>query len=259
MQKQLITVCFYIIFPFVLYGQIINQRDAAGLKQGYWEAEDISGMPVYKGYFKDDKPVGKMTRYFPTGEVRVIMDYDDKSVMARTQFFWHNGTVAAKGVYINTKRDSVWLFYNQNGTLSSRVEYSSGKRHGVERKFYMEGNDIAEEINWKDSIKHGAWNQYFQSGQLKFTVTYIDGKLEGQYVSWYPDGKKEVEGMYRNGTPDGEWKRYHENGEYISTIKFDRGTITNMEEVEEDEHMFFRKATDLEEYLPERTLEDLFR
>ena len=258
MLKKLFVFCF-IILTGVAYGQTINRRDAAGLKQGYWEAVDSRGMPVYRGYFKDDKPVGKMTRYFPTGEIRVIMDYDNTGVNARTQFFWTNGGIAAQGVYINTKRDSVWVYYNQNGALSSRIEYSAGKRHGTEQKFYPDGITIAEEFTWKDSIKHGTWKQYFANEQVKFTANYIDGKLQGVFTSWYHDGTKEIDGMYRDDEPDGDWIRYQENGEYATTIKFDMGNITNLEELEEAEHLFFRKATELEEYLPERTIEDLFR
>ena len=197
MLKKFFSFCF-IILTGVVCGQTQNQRDAAGRRQGYWEAIDSRGMPVYKGYFKDDKPFGKFTRYYPTGDVRIIMDYfDNTGVNARAQLFWSGSqTIAAQGIYINTLRDSVWLFYGQDGTLLSRVEYSKGKRNGKEQKFFPDGITEAEEINWKDSIKHGPLKQYFDNGQLKLMVTYINGSLEGQYISYYDDGQKEIEGIY---------------------------------------------------------------
>ena len=259
MLKRLFSFFLLIILTCAVYGQTKNQRDAAGLKQGYWEAVDRSGMPVYRGYFKNDKPVGEMTRYFPTGEVRIIMHYDDTGVNARARLFWQNGRPAAIGIYINTKRDSIWLFYAQNGKLSSRVEYSAGEKNGTEQKFFSDENVLAEEINWKNGIKHGAWKQYHANERLKLSANYINGALEGAYVSFFPNGIKELEGVYRNGVPDGEWIRHKDDGEYAITIKYDKGTITNMEDLEEAEYIFFRKATEAEEYMPEPTIDDLFR
>ena len=118
-KNQKITLLFIIgysviqLFSYSLLGQTINRRDADGLKQGFWEAVDSRGMPVYRGTFKDDKPVGEMKRFFPTGELRLIMNYDNTSNFARVRFFLPNGRLAAQGNYIDNKRDSVWIFYNQ--------------------------------------------------------------------------------------------------------------------------------------------------
>ena len=258
MLKHFFAVLILIILTGVAYGQPKNQRDAAGLRQGFWEAVDNRGMPVFSGYFKDDKPIGEMTRYFPTGGVRSIMNHDDTGVNARARLFWPNGEIAAQGIYVNTQRDSVWLFYNQIGTLMSRIEYKEGKQNGIEQKFYPNGI-IFEEVNWKDSIKHGEWKQYFNNGQLKIAVNYINGSLEGQYTSFYLDGNKEIEGVYKDGVPHGDWIRYKENGEYAVTIKYNNGTIMNPDVLEEAERIFFEKAIDPELGLPERTIEDLFR
>ena len=245
------------LFSYSVFGQTINQRDAAGRKQGYWEAVDSRGMPVYRGYFKDDKPVGEMKRYFPTGELRVILNYDNTSSFARVRFFMPNGKLAAQGNYIDSKRDSVWLFYTQSQTVATRVEYVAGKRNGIEQKFYASGN-VAEETVWKDDLKDGAWKQYYDNKQLKLTAIYINGKIEGGYKSYYSDGNIEVEGFYRNDMPDGDWIRHDENGSQ-TTIKYDKGTITNLEELDENEQIIFTKWTEQEQNIPEPTMEDLIR
>ena len=258
-MKRLLIGCIFIVWAGMVLSQTKNQRDADGRKQGYWEAVDRNGKLVYSGYFKDDRPVGEMKRYFPTGGVRVIMNYDDTGTKARARFFGQNGELAADGNYINTQRDSVWLYYNKYAkTLSHRVEYTAGKQNGKAQSFYPDGN-IAEEIIWKDGIKDGACKQYFNSGQLKSTGIYISDKLEGAFASFYPSGKQEIEGAYRHGAPDGEWKRYDENGKLTSTIKYAGGKITNLEEMEAAQREFFKKVAEQEGRIQEPTIEDLMR
>ena len=257
--KRLSAGLLFIIFAGMVYGQTKNQRDAAGRKQGYWEAIDNRGSLVYSGYFKDDKPVGELKRYFPTGQVRVIMNYENEGRIARALFFWQNGEFAARGNYIDAKRDSVWIYYSYyTKTVSHRVEYAAGKRNGKEQAFYPSG-DVAEETNWKDDMKNGTWKQFFDGGQLKVTATYVDNKLEGLYTACYPNGTKEIEGFYRNDVPDGEWKRFDEKGNQVLIIRYAGGRITNQDELSAEEKEFFRKVTEQEGRIKEPTLEDLMR
>jgi len=259
MRKRLFIGWLVILLAGAAYGQTKNQRDAAGRKQGFWEAVDSKGKLVYSGYFKDDKPVGEMKRYYPAGGVRVIMNYDNSSTKVRARFFWQNGELAAHGNYIDTKRDSVWLYYSYHTkALSQRVEYTAGQRNGKEQNFYPNGN-VAEETIWKNGLKNGYWKQFFENGQLKSTATYVNDLLEGAYMAWYPDGKKHVDGAYRHDVPHGEWKRYDEKEKLASTIKYADGNITNLDEVEAAEQEFFRKVMEQEGRIKEPTIEDMIR
>jgi antitoxin component YwqK of YwqJK toxin-antitoxin module len=256
MRKQILITFLFIILTGMVCGQTKNLRDAAGRKQGYWESVDSRGKPVYAGYFKDDKPVGEMKRYYPAGGVRVILHYSNDGISAHARFFWENGKPAAQGKYINTKRDSIWLFYNQNNVLSSRAAYSDGNKNGQEQKFYKNGN-IAEEIFWKNGLKDGTWKQYYNNGKMILEATYIGNKLEGEFKSFLSDGSKELDGFYSNGSPDGEWKRYDANGNTQITIKYNKGTITNMAELKDSEVGSFLKLMDEERFIPEPSIEDM--
>ena len=258
-QKRLFIAWLALLLAVTADGQTKNQRDAAGRKQGYWEAVDSKGKLVYSGYFRDDKPVGEMKRYYPSGGVRVILNYDSVSTKVRTQFFWQNGELAARGNYIDTRRDSVWLYYSYHTkTLSHRVEYTAGKHNGKEQNFYSNGN-VAEETIWKNDLRDGPWKQYFENGQLKSSATYINGNLEGSYNSYHLDGTTHMEGAYRHDVPHGEWKRYDEKEKLVSTIRYAEGEITNLDELEAAEQEFFRKVMEQEGRIPEPTIEDLMR
>jgi len=237
--------------------QTKNRRDAEGRKQGYWEAIDSRGMMVYSGFFKDDKPVGEFKRYYPMGGVRVIMFYDADGTNVRARFFGQNGILAAQGNYVNTQRDSVWLYYNYySRKVTHRVEYDKGKRNGKEQNFYPDGN-VAQEIIWENDLKNGACRQFFQNGQLRSTVVYVNDKMEGAFMTYHPNGKIEIEGAYVNDKPDGDWSHYDENGKLVTTIKYAAGKITNADELEAAEQEFFKTIMEQQGRIPEPTLEDL--
>ncbi len=258
-RKLIFTGLFFILLAGIASGQVKNQRDAAGRKQGYWEATDSNGKLVYAGYFKDDKPVGEMKRYHPSGGIRVMMVYDEKSEKARAKFFWQNGEIAAEGNYINTKRDSVWTYYSfYNKVVSYRAAYKAGIRNGKTQSFYPNGV-IAEEIIWKNDQKEGPWQQYFDNNQLKSSVVYKNDQLEGAFIAYYPDGKKETEGAYRNNLPDGKWIHYNNNGTVASTIQYVNGEITNLDELDAAEQEFFKNVEAQKDRIKEPTIEDLMR
>ena len=257
-MKQALVICILALLSVNLCGQGVNQRDAAGRKQGYWEAVDSRGMPVYKGQFKDDKPVGEMTRYFPTGELRAKIFYENDGVTSRVTFYAQSGKIAAQGKYNGTKRDSTWTFYSMNSdNATSRVEYLDGKRHGTEQKYYPNGK-IAEELVWKHDIRNGVWKQFFDNGQLKISATYLVGDLDGIYMTYYSNSMPEVKGVFRNGIPVGEWQRFDENGKPV-VIKYENGQIANMAELEDSDLAFFNTMFDETKQLPEPTIEEFMR
>ena len=257
--RRLLLGFLFVICIESSYSQTKNRLDAAGRKQGYWEAVDRRGALLYSGYFVDDRPIGEFKRYYPTGGVRVIMNHDSASTKVRARFFWQNGDLAARGNYIETKRDSVWLYYSNNTkSVSRRVEYAEGKQHGKEQSFFPDGN-VAEEIIWENGLKNGPWVQYFKNGQPKLTATYINDQLEGAFSVLSPNGKKEIEGAYRQGVRDGEWKHYDENGKLMTIIRYAGGKITNLDEVDAAQQEFFKKLMEQEGKIKEPSFEEIMR
>ncbi|MDR2036570.1 MAG: toxin-antitoxin system YwqK family antitoxin [Bacteroidales bacterium] len=252
------TILFILLAGYLHAQQTKNQRDAQGRKQGYWEAVDKKGFPVYTGYFKDDKPVGEMKRYHPEGGgIRVIMQYSQDGEKAYSRFYGLNGKLAAEGNYVQTKRDSIWTFYNYHtGNLSYKTGYRMGMRQGKSQAFYP-GGSVAEEVSWNNDLKDGPWKQYFESGQLKLSATYKKDMLEGSFLLYFPDGKKQTDGKYLNGRPDGNWLRYNENGSVAITIKYKNGIIANYDELTEAQQEIFKKMEETK--IKEPTIEEMMR
>src|SRR5512133_963446 len=126
---------FLVLFSAGLLAQsdtIFNQTDANNRKQGYWKKNYPNGKPMYKGFFKDDKPAGEMRRYFESGALKAVMNYDISGENAFTKIFYEDGSPAAEGKYTGSLKDSIWTYYSYYSRKISAIEsYSKGKREGT--------------------------------------------------------------------------------------------------------------------------------
>jgi antitoxin component YwqK of YwqJK toxin-antitoxin module len=225
-----------------LYGQVdtINQTDAQGQKQGYWEKKSTDGILLYQGYFKDNKPVGEMRRYYETGELKAILFYKVNSDCVKTALYYDTGEVAGKGNYYKNLKDSLWSYYSYyTGSVTSTEFYSKGVKNGREKKYYPNGN-ISEEIDWVNDTKHGAWNQYFEDGTLKLQSFYSNNLVNGPYTFYWPNGKLYIKGIFINNKRDGKWLFYTDEGILKSEIVYVNGQAENEEEIIAKDQEFFK-------------------
>lgn len=214
-----------------------NQKDEQGRKQGYWVRRYSNGKPAYTVTFKDDKPIGEMTRFYFNGNKRVVVIYDENQY-GKADLFDEKGKLSAKGFYKETQKDSVWQFYSPEGALYTTEFYIDGKKNGITSHFFKRGN-VAEEIEWKEDIKHGVWKKYHENGQLKMTSSYVDGKIEGEYIVFFPDGKLEVQGKFENGLEEGTWVIFNPSGMVAYKIDYKEGKILNEDEFDEKQQKLF--------------------
>jgi antitoxin component YwqK of YwqJK toxin-antitoxin module len=89
-----------------------NQTDALGQRQGYWKKSYPDGNLIYKGFFKDGKPVGKMERFYENGTRRAELVYLEGTDITHARIFYKTGDLAADGKYVNMAKDSVWRYYS---------------------------------------------------------------------------------------------------------------------------------------------------
>ena len=87
-----------------------NQTDALGMKQGYWKKLSPEGGLIYKGFFKGDRPVGKMQRFYVNGKKQADLNYIEGTDEAYATIYYQNGKPAANGKYLDMQKDSVWSY-----------------------------------------------------------------------------------------------------------------------------------------------------
>jgi len=234
----------------------INNTDAKGLKQGYWEKKYPNGKTAYKGYFKDDNPVGKMVRYYETGNIKAVMNFSDNGKFAQTKLYYQNDSLAAEGFYKNGKKDSTWNYYSYYDNIKKSTEnYKNGVKHGISQVYFNNGN-IFDETNWVNGVKHGEWIQYFQSGEMQMVTYYEKGVLHGCFNVFFENGDPEIVGRHENNVRHGTWMFYDKKGQELLQLEYNMGNLLNEEALNKKDQEYFEEMDKNIGKIKEPTIED---
>ena len=210
--------------PALLFAQ--NVTDAKGLKQGEWQKKDAEGRLLYEGSFKDNVPQGVFKYYYETGKVRSQLTYAQDGKSATAINFHPNGKKMAEGMYVNTKKDGHWKYFNDLETPSADEYYDKGTSVGVWKTYYDDGK-LLEECPYQNGLKHGVIKQYFTDGVIKSEVNFRNGKYEGKSTYYFHSGKPLLIGTLHDDMKEGLWITYKETGEKESEIEYTNGQIVN--------------------------------
>ena len=210
------------------------------MKQGYWKKSYPNGKLMYKGFFKDNKPAGEMRRYFESGALKALLNYDKSGESANALLYYENGQVAARGKYFNTLKDSTWIYYSYyDKSVTTKESYNKGARHGLMTNYYSTG-DVSEKIEWKNDKKSGLWEQYFKGNIIRLKASYVDNKLDGEFIVYYENTRPYVRGTYVNDLREGVWTFYNEDGKVASEYKYHLGKTDNDGKLEKEQQEFFK-------------------
>ena len=226
-----------LIHVFYAHEQV-NLTDEQGRKQGewvkYWKGSD-NGSIQYKGQFIDDQPVGQFWHYYPTGEVRAIIEHISPSQSFATYYF-KNKEMMSEGMYKEQKRDSIWINYNNIGQTISLEKYRDGKLEGNKILFYLRDQLERGEIKvlsqtlYEDSIKNGPYREFFSSGKIKQTGQYENDKPIGKWQRYSANGYMDQSVRYKYGEKHGWAMDYNDKGEIVNRSLYFKGNILSGKE-----------------------------
>lgn len=211
--------------------QSTNKTDSQGRKQGEW-VKNYEGKDkiLYKGTFKNDKPVGKFVFYHETGKVKAISEYFNEGKDSYVATYHENGKILSYGKYVNEKKDSTWVFYDEYGNFVSSESYRDGEKNGLSRVYYPFNSKldpgkprVLEEVTYVNGVKEGEWTKYFKNGAKLGEGTYSLGQFEGKQTYYHPNGNKKAVIYFKRGIKTGYSFSYDENGEEISKNYFLNG------------------------------------
>ena len=231
------------------YSVAQNKTDEKGLKQGYWEKIDPATKKIiYKGNFKDGKPQGVFTYYYPgMDSVKTKMDFRQDGKIAYAKLYYYTGKPEAKGKYIGEMKDSLWTFYDGAGVLISTEMYANGKKNGLVKVFLPDGV-LAEEKNYKDGKLNGPFKQYFPDKTVKAEGVYVNDNYNGKCVWYYPGGIAAAQGVYDNNVKKGVWIFNEKDGKLKEKEVWVNGKQLKPKEIEE----YFKKNKAGQETTPDK-------
>lgn len=205
----------------------INQTDASGLKQGLWQKKYPNGKLMYKGEFRDDKPVGEWKRWHETGGLKAILIYSESNDSVKAKLFGESAAPIAEGFYINGEKTGLWNFYS-DGVKLAEENFIRDKKNGTCRKFYTSG-ELLEESQWKDDLLEGKYRSFYKSGKPYFECTYKNNHRHGKGITYYADGSRESGFYYKNDLPDSTWIYYDLTGKTRYILYYKEGKLQNPE------------------------------
>lgn len=225
---KLLTLSTFLAFIVTGFSQTVNIKDVNGKKQGPWQKTYPNSRAFeYKGQFKDDKPVGTFTYYYPSTKTQAIIVHDEKTGRSSAVMYHENGVVMAKGIYRNQQKDSIWLYYNPSAKLSTKENYVKGKLDGPQLIYYHFENPndtrvvVAKSSTYKNGVLNGDVIEYFDDNTVKSKVTYVNGKKNGKLVINHPGGQPMVTENYQNGIQHG-WQYAHDSSGKVTGKQFYR-------------------------------------
>jgi antitoxin component YwqK of YwqJK toxin-antitoxin module len=123
----------------------------------------------------------------------------------------------------------------QNNQVLETGYFAHGTRHLRWEKFDVKGS-LTAKTHYEMGFPRDANISYYDAGQtmLKEVVPYVNGKLEGDYVKFRNDGRREWTGHFENGRRVGEWTNFGDYKKYPHYV-FQYGESGFEPEVEEPE------------------------
>ncbi len=251
-----IIIFLFIMAPlFTCAQEKINHTDASGLRQGLWQKKYPNGRLMYKGEFRNDKPVGEWKRWHETGRLKAILKYSASSDSVKAQLFGDSSDPIAEGYYIGGKKTGLWNFFS-NGVKLAEENFIGDKKNGTCRKFYPTG-ELLEESEWKDDLLEGKTRSFYKSGKPYLECNYKNNQRNGKGITYYPDGSRESDFYYKYDLPDSTWIYYDRTGNTRYILYYKEGKLKNPEVLQKLDSQELEELENKRENLvdPEKFLE----
>ena len=204
----------FVFLFFVLISVVLAAQENADIKDGYHVFKYPNGSVSSEGLIKNGKPDGFWKSYYVTGVKK------------------------SEGKRTNYLLDSIWVFFDQAGDTTEKINYLLGKKNGWYYKYHKDPSKGA--YVWSKELfagdkKEGTAYVYFPDGKIQQTFIYNGGKKEGlskeydregniitllEYNNDFLVSRERINRIDSKGLKQGEWKEFYPNGNIKSEKSF---------------------------------------
>lgn len=178
--------------------------------------------PVYQINFRDNLPDGLMEEFYPTGEIKKLVNFSQGRLNGDFFEFSENGEVLLSGRYVDDFKEGDWNSYYRNGSKKSEYSYSNNLLQGNIKNYFPNGN-LAEVISFESGKLQGTYQAFFPNGNLQKSVEFVNDQEDGHYKRFYEDGKPEIISSFVKGELYGIWENYDNLGYLVSKGEYQAG------------------------------------
>ena len=159
-------------------------------------------------------------------------------------FYDSNGRISLKENYSKNLKNGFSILYDSIGFIIKKIRYVDGKKDGKELIYYKGTNIVKEENNFKNGLKDGVSLEYKENQQLKtiyhFNMGIVykkeqinrldsDGNKQGVWREYHDNGMLKEEAYYFHGLQDGIVKKYNNKGDLEKIESYNKGKESDTE------------------------------
>jgi antitoxin component YwqK of YwqJK toxin-antitoxin module len=135
-----------------------------------------------------------------------------------------SGVFAKNGLLYKNESDRPFTGTVRDTVANNILEYDvvNGIKFGRFR-LYNDGDHLAISGELENNKNNGIWYYYYPSGKIESTGTFKDDISFGKWIWYYEDGTIKEEGYYIKGERDGKWVTYNKDGIIQSQVTFEKG------------------------------------
>ena len=104
--------------------------------------------------------------------------------------------------------------YYDNNKIRYEVQKQNGKEQGIAKYWDINGN-LINKVQYFYGQVHGEWIRYYISGQIKSIDNYKFDKKTGYSITYYQNGIKKSEVLYKDDIPISNIIRLDKDGKLI--------------------------------------------
>jgi antitoxin component YwqK of YwqJK toxin-antitoxin module len=241
-----------VILLIVLPGFKISAQGNEMLQDGYQVFKYPNGSVSGEGMIKNGKPDGYWRSYYVTGIKKSEGRYTSFKLDSIWLFYDQVGDTTDRINYLFGKKNGYYYKYKKDPAtglyLWSKELFAGDRKEGTAFIYFPEGK-IQQTISYNAGKKEGYSKEYDKNGNVitlmeynndflvsreKINRTDNKGLKQGNWLEFYPDGKKKTEKFYRDDLLHGYYKEYDSEGNLVLTMLYDNGAIVKSK-VEDDQ------------------------
>ncbi len=235
-----------------------------GLREGIWKGFNVLGQLTSEESWSKGAQNGQQKYYYTNGNPRLVYVCDSGKIIGKVSRYFSSGQVSLVGYYNAEGPTGEWTSYYSNDSVESRSCYSGGKLTGrrigyspagkitteelfnadgeqIRIKYYNDQGKLTDDLNFPyDSVgftlhfpngkvraklyvcdrrNNGVQEYYFPNGQIKSTQNFIYGNADGKAREWDYNGEPVRSRDYCMDNLQGDWLEY-ESGKLIFSSPF---------------------------------------
>jgi len=179
---------------------------AGGEIDGAWIIEDQRKTKISQWHFKQGKPHGIWTWWYPSGQKRREAVYVDGTLDGTVTEWYPDGRISSREEYLQGRKKANDVAYYRPQVKRWQGWWLEPKEYTKTTYDWWAGEASTEVVGQRGKReKHGKWIYWYPNGQKQFEGKYVRGKRDGRWTWWFENGQKWIAGDYVLGKQSGPW------------------------------------------------------